>query len=178
MTTQLSPLAQRIYDVLARNANLYYMMATWEITQELGAEISTEALEELKQAYLVEPSPRLGDRYQLTPRAWQSLLSAERERARLAEEDNAILLACLRDIEYGCDWMPERIQALLDTIQQAEHPGRTLMGELTRRMGAAQAVVAIARRGFGTAEDVTRAEAFDPVALTRAIEAYDQAVKK
>lgn len=58
-------------------------------------------------------------------------LIAERD---AAEEDNAVLLAALRDIEYGCDWMPERLQRLLNRISEAGHPGRELMGELTRRM--------------------------------------------
>lgn len=51
--------------------------------------------------------------------------------------------------------------------------GKAMLAELE----AARAVVSIARRGFGTNADMLRAWAFDPVALSRAIVVYDEAVK-
>lgn len=42
---------------------------------------------------------------------------------------------------------------------------------------AARAVVAHARRGFGTSADVGQAKAFDPVRLCHLIERYDEAMK-
>lgn len=48
-------------------------------------------------------------------------------------EDNAMLLIALREIDYSSGELPPRIQRLLDRIREAEHPGRTLMAELTKR---------------------------------------------
>lgn len=62
-----------------------------------------------------------------------------------------------------------------------EHPrGAVLLAEveqLRRELDAARAVVVAARRGFGVEEDIARAHAFDPNALTTAIRRYD-AIRK
>lgn len=111
-------------------------------------------------------------------------MSALRAELEAAKEDNAALLAALREIDSS-EWLPPRVQHLLNRISVAEHPGRALTAELTRRMSdleqerdAAVAVVAVARRGFEIAEDVVTAEAFDPVALARAIERFDKATDR
>ena len=62
----------------------------------------------------------------------------------------------------------------LFVLTVAEHPGAQLMTELA----AARAVVAAARTGFGTEEDIQRAHAFDPNLLTARIRAYDEAMKE
>jgi DNA repair exonuclease SbcCD ATPase subunit len=62
-----------------------------------------------------------------------STLAVERAARERAEEDNAVLLGALRDIDNSCS-RPAHIQRLLNRIQEAEHPGRALMAELTRRM--------------------------------------------
>jgi hypothetical protein len=87
------------------------------------------------------------------------------QRAEQAEKEVAFLR-----------WMAQRAQVDIDALK-AEMP--LLRQDIERLIGqrdAAVAVVEIVRRGFGTAEDVIKAEAFDPVALTRAIEAYDKAL--
>lgn len=85
--------------------------------------------------------------------AWMPLLRRDIEllidERDTAVEDNAVLLTALRDIDYSRDELPERVQRLLDRISEAEHPGQALMGELTRRLSAAQGVVDVARAALG-----------------------------
>jgi hypothetical protein len=94
--TSLSPLAQRIYDLLVRKTTKTThggYMAAWNISKALGEEIGlcgvpgpgVEAMKELETACLVEELPNLGCRYQLTVRAWQSLLAVERAARERAE---------------------------------------------------------------------------------------------
>lgn len=59
-------------------------------------------------------------------------------------------------------------------VKRFETPGAVA---LLAELDAAREIVAIARRGFGTDEDIRRAHAFDPVRLTACIRAYDAVVK-
>lgn len=55
-------------------------------------------------------------------------------------EDNAMLLSVLREVDFDFDKLSPRNQRLLNRIQQAEHPGRTLtkrMSDLERERDAA-----------------------------------------
>lgn len=61
-------------------------------------------------------------------------LSAVRAELVTAREDNAMLLSALREIDFDYDKLSPRNQRLLNRIREAEHPGRALMAELTRRM--------------------------------------------
>lgn len=104
-------------------------------------------------------------------------LSALQAELLAAKEDNAALLIALREIDSS-EWLPPRVQCQLDLIRQAEHPGRALMAELTRRMSelererdAARAVVETARSTLGAPLFEHRQPLIDALA------AYDKAMK-
>lgn len=105
-----------------------------------------------------------------------------KQRAEEAERDNADLLSILREIDYSD---PARAERLLRQAREGTHPGRDLMANMIRAVAeqrseleAARGVIAAARTGFGTEEDIKRAWAFDPNLLTARIRAYDETVKQ
>lgn len=108
--------------------------------------------------------------------------AALRERAERAEADAAALRGALDDLLHevrhtlaGRNTRPDLGDAERNAIEvfAVHHPGAALIAE----MEAARAVVAAARTGFGTEEDIRRAYAFDPNLLTVRIRAYDEAAK-
>ena len=126
--------------------------------------------------------------YQRAVDAAKDEIAALRQRAELAEA-LALTLEKQRDLAEAdtlalrdgicryAEAAPEARGALyhrLFVLTVAEHPGAQLMTELA----AARAVVAAARTGFGTEEDIQRAHAFDPNLLTARIRAYDEAMKE
>lgn len=72
----------------------------------------------------------------IVPAVWREAGQATPEQAELAaaREDNAMLLSVLREIDFDYDKLSPRNQRLLNRISEAEHPGRALMGEWTKRM--------------------------------------------
>lgn len=107
----------------------------------------------------------------------ESNAKAIRDGFAALREDNAALLIALREIDSSQP-LPSRVQRLLNRIREAEHPGRALMGELTRRMSdleqerdAARGVVEAARSTLG-------APLFEHQGpLETALAVYDEAVK-
>lgn len=96
---------------------------------------------------------------------------AERRARDLALADTAAYRRVLEVLSRAGDVASVRGVALaaLTKIQA----GAPLLAELD----AARAVVAAARTGFGTEEDIRRAYAFDPTFLTNCIRAYDAIMK-
>lgn len=135
---------------------------------------------------LGEPNPgaplvRERDDAQRDARQLAEALEIEHAARLQAEADAAALRAKLAELiaddnESLCNCgvlLPlfERNVRDIKALLAADHLGAALLTELE----AARTVIAIARRGFGIAVDVLKAEAFDPVALTHAIERYDAA---
>jgi hypothetical protein len=105
-------------------------------------------------------------------------VEALRERVRALEADNAVLRRALLawiDADGTMDFADadEELAELARSLRATDHPGAQLAAELE----AARAVVAAARTGFGTEEDIRRAWAFDPNLLTARIRAYDETTK-
>lgn len=96
---------------------------------------------------------------------------AERRARDLALADTAALIRALEQAAEMFTIKGARVVARDALV--ADHPGAQLLAELD----AARAVVAAARTGFGTEEDIRRAYAFDPTFLTNCIRAYDAAMK-
>lgn len=102
----LSPLARRIYAAIVDETTQPHhagYISSWRLEEVMGEELGlcgvpgpgNAAMKELEDATLVRELPELHCRYELTARAWQAHLAAERARA---ERMGDIYETAMRDL--------------------------------------------------------------------------------